>query len=325
MIAGFIEPTGGEILMDGRPIARLRPHQRDIGVVFQHYALFPHLTALDNVAFPLRQRKVGRADAKRRARAALELVGLGEFSERYPRQLSGGQQQRVALARAIVFDPRVLLMDEPLGALDKKLRESLQLEIKRVHREVGITFVYVTHDQEEALALSDRIAVFNHGRIEQVGSGKELYDSPETLFVAEFIGESNRLRGSYSPNGRGGILERRDVKLRVPTAEAAVSSGSEAVLVVRPEHLVVHCAGTEAEPRENRLEGKVCNVIYLGSTRKVEVELPDGHVLFAREQAGRWQPVEHGDRVAVSFSADDSVLLPFSAQELADVRALRAM
>ena len=169
MIAGFVDVTEGEILMDDRPIVRLRPHRRDIGVVFQHYALFPHMTAADNVGFPLRQRKVGRREIKRQVAEVLELVGLEGYANRYPRQLSGGQQQRVALARAIVFRPRVLLRDEPLGALDKKLRESLQLEIKRVHRDLGITFIYVTHDQEEALGLSDRIAVFNRGRIAQVG------------------------------------------------------------------------------------------------------------------------------------------------------------
>jgi putative spermidine/putrescine transport system ATP-binding protein len=322
MIAGFTELSAGEILMDDRPIARLRPHQRNIGVVFQHYALFPHMTALDNVAFPLRQRKVSRREVKSRAAAALDLVSLGDYCDRYPRQLSGGQQQRVALARAIVFDPRVLLMDEPLGALDKKLRESLQLEIKRVHREVGITFVYVTHDQEEALALSDRIAVFNRGRIEQVGEAGELYDRPKTLFVAEFIGESNRLRGHYHRNGTGGVLQRREVNFRVPDADRQLADGAEAVLVVRPEHVSVLEPSESADGHENRLEGTVVDVLYLGSSRKVEVRLPDGHTLVAREQAGRWRPVAHGDRVAVSLCCRESVLLPYSADEMADVRAL---
>jgi putative spermidine/putrescine transport system ATP-binding protein len=322
MIAGFTEMTDGDILMDGRPIGRLRPHRRDIGVVFQHYALFPHMTASDNVAFPLRQRRIGRRDASRRAREALDLVGLGEYCERYPRQLSGGQQQRVALARAIVFEPRVLLMDEPLGALDKKLRESLQLEIKRVHREVGITFVYVTHDQEEALALSDRVAVFHRGRIEQVGPARELYDHPRTLFVAEFIGESNRLRGLYHRNGSRGVLRRRDVALRVSEAAKGVADGEEAVLVVRPERVSVFDPAEAGDAEENRLDGVVVDVLDLGSSRKVEVRLSDGHTLFAREQPGRWRPVAHGDRVAVTFSCRDAVLLPYSENELADVRAL---
>src|SRR5919197_6034910 len=245
MIAGFTDLDAGEILMDGRPIGRLRPHKRDIGVVFQHYALFPHMTARGNVSFPLRQRRMARRDVARRATEALDLVGLGDYCDRYPRQLSGGQQQRVALARAIVFNPRVLLMDEPLGALDKKLREALQLEIKRVHREMGITFIYVTHDQEEALGLSDRIAVFNRGRIEQVGRVDELYESPQSLFVAEFIGESNRLRGQYRANGSGGILECHETRLRVADRRQAVPDGADAVLVVRPEHIQVRQVGAE--------------------------------------------------------------------------------
>jgi putative spermidine/putrescine transport system ATP-binding protein len=322
MIAGFTDLDAGEILMDGRPIGRLRPHKRDIGVVFQHYALFPHMTARGNVSFPLRQRRMARRDVARRATEALDLVGLGDYCDRYPRQLSGGQQQRVALARAIVFNPRVLLMDEPLGALDKKLREALQLEIKRVHREVGITFVYVTHDQEEALALSDRIAVFNGGRIEQVGDARELYDRPRTLFVAEFVGESNRLRGHYERNGSGGILRRQEVKLRVPEATGRLSTGSEAVLVVRPEHVSVLASAEPPDGRENRLEGTVVDVMYLGSSRKVEVRLPDGHTVIAREQPERWRPVAHGDRVTVGFSCRESVLLPYSPDDMADARAL---
>jgi putative spermidine/putrescine transport system ATP-binding protein len=322
LIAGFADLDAGEILMDDRPIGRLRPHKRDIGVVFQHYALFPHLTARGNVSFPLRQRKLPRRDVGRLATEALDLVGLGDYCERYPRQLSGGQQQRVALARAIVFNPRVLLMDEPLGALDKKLREGLQLEIKRVHREVGITFVYVTHDQEEALALSDRIAVFNRGRVEQVGDARELYDRPRTLFVAEFVGESNRLRGHFARNGSGGILQRREVKLRVPEATGRLADGSEAVLVVRPEHVSVLASADAADGRENRLEGTVVDVMYLGSSRKVEVRLADGHTVVAREQPERWRPIAHGDRVEVCFSCRESVLLPYAEDDMADARAL---
>jgi putative spermidine/putrescine transport system ATP-binding protein len=325
MIAGFVDVTEGEILMDDRPIVRLRPHRRDIGVVFQHYALFPHMTAADNVGFPLRQRKVGRRDIKRQVAEVLELVGLEGYANRYPRQLSGGQQQRVALARAIVFRPRVLLMDEPLGALDKKLRESLQLEIKRVHRDLGITFIYVTHDQEEALGLSDRIAVFNRGRIEQVGRVDELYESPQSLFVAEFIGESNRLRGQYRANGSGGILECHETRLRVADRRPAVPDGADAVLVVRPEHIQVRHVGAETGVDVNCLEGTVVDVLYLGSSRKVEVRLANGHALVAREQAGRWQPVAHGDRVAVSFSCSAPVLLPYSAQDMEDVSALAAV
>ena len=193
LIAGFAKPTAGDILMDGRPIAELPPHRRDIGVVFQHYALFPQLTASENVAFPLRRRRVPKPEIRERVTSALEMVELEGLEDRHPRELSGGQQQRVALARAIVFNPRVLLMDEPLGALDRKLRDSLQRQIKRLHQELGITFVYVTHDQDEAMSLSERVAVFNNGRIEQIGTPVELYEQPNSRFVAEFLGESNVL------------------------------------------------------------------------------------------------------------------------------------
>jgi putative spermidine/putrescine transport system ATP-binding protein len=178
MIAGFVEPTGGSIVLGGRSLTRLPPHKRDIGMVFQHYALFPHLTVAANIAFPLEMRGMRKAEVERRVQAALDLVQLPDFGARYPRELSGGQQQRIALARAIVFEPSLLLMDEPLGALDKKLREHMQLEIKKIHHDLGVTVIYVTHDQEEALVMSDRIAVFNHGSIEQLGSPSDLYDRP---------------------------------------------------------------------------------------------------------------------------------------------------
>jgi ABC-type Fe3+/spermidine/putrescine transport system ATPase subunit len=204
MVAGFMAPTAGSIEIDGSDMTRVPPYRRDVGMVFQNYALFPHMTAADNVAFPLRMRRRPSAEIKKRVADALELVKLGGYGDRYPRQLSGGQQQRVALARAVVFEPRLLLMDEPLGALDRKLRESLQLEIIRVSRELGATVLYVTHDQEEALVMSDRIAIFSAGRIEQLGSGEDLYDRPASLFVADFIGESNILRGRYEADGGDG-------------------------------------------------------------------------------------------------------------------------
>ena len=186
-------------------MTRVPPYRRNVGMVFQNYALFPHMTAAQNIAFPLEMRGVPRQAASRRVAKALRLVKLEDFGDRYPRELSGGQQQRIALARAVVFKPRLLLMDEPLGALDKKLREALQLEIMRISRQLGATVLYVTHDQEEALVMSDRIAIFNNGRIEQLGSGEDLYDRPTSLFVADFIGESNILRGRYEQDGRGGL------------------------------------------------------------------------------------------------------------------------
>ena len=228
MIAGFTSPTGGSIEIDGQDMTRVPPHRRDVGMVFQNYALFPHMTAAQNVAFPLRMRKQSRAEIDRRVGDALDLVKLRHLADRYPRQLSGGQQQRIALARAVVFEPRLLLMDEPLGALDRKLREALQLEIIRISRELGATVLYVTHDQEEALVMSDRIAIFNEGRIEQLGSGEDLYDRPASLFVADFIGESNILRGRYEADGAdGGWMTRGPWRWRIGREAArAGSAGS---------------------------------------------------------------------------------------------------
>ncbi|MHA3684082.1 ABC transporter ATP-binding protein [Leucobacter sp. HY1910] len=248
LIAGFTDLTTGYVEIDGRRMDDVPVHKRGLGIVFQHYALFPHLTVGDNVAFPLRQRKVGKAEAAKLASAALVTAGLAGYEDRYPKELSGGQQQRVALARALVFEPKVLLLDEPLGALDKQLRERLQLELRRVHREVGRTFIFVTHDQEEALTLSDRIAVFNEGRIEQVGTSKELYEKPASLFVAGFIGESTKVE---SDDGR-------------------------AVTVVRPEHGLLHASAAEAGAGQAAVPVTVRQAIYLGSGWKYEIVLPDG-------------------------------------------------
>ena len=219
MIAGFVEPSAGQVLLDGRDITALPPEKRSFGMVFQGYALFPQMTVAENVAFPLRVRRIGRAERESRVRATLDLVQLGRFAERRPHQLSGGQQQRVALARALVFDPALLLLDEPLSALDKKLRAELQDELKALHRRVGRTFINVTHDQEEALSLSDRIAILNHGRLIQQGSPAELYERPATRFVAGFLGEANRLdcevRGGQAHFG----------PLPLPPVEAALPDG----------------------------------------------------------------------------------------------------
>ncbi|WP_028003713.1 ABC transporter ATP-binding protein [Sinorhizobium meliloti] len=213
MIAGFQHPTSGEIRLGERAIDNLPPHKRNIGMVFQNYALFPHMTVADNVGFPLRMRGVAKQDKERRCREALAKVGLQGFEGRVPAELSGGQQQRVALARALVFEPDIILLDEPLGALDKALREHMQVELKRIHKDLGVTMVYVTHDQSEAMTMSDRIAVFNQGRIEQVGTPNEIYRAPKTRFVASFIGDSNLIEGSSLGDGRFetpvGIVEAR--------------------------------------------------------------------------------------------------------------------
>ena len=306
IIAGFTTATTGTLTIDGKQMQDLPPHRRDIGMVFQHYALFPHMTVAENVAFPLKQRKVPKARRTEMVEAALETVRLGGYGHRRPRELSGGQQQRVALARAVVYEPSVLLMDEPLGALDKKLRESLQLEIKRVHKEVGSTFVFVTHDQEEALVLSDRIAVFDDGGIQQIGTANELYEKPRSLFVAEFLGESSVIRGPLEPDGDGSCLRVGERRVRVTGRPAG---GGAAAVVIRPEHLRVQPAAAPVAPGANALPARVTQEIYLGSGRKLELTLPDGTVLLAREQADRLSGVRHGDEVTVVWDVERGVLL----------------
>jgi putative spermidine/putrescine transport system ATP-binding protein len=308
MIAGFVSVTSGEILIAGEDVARMPAHKRDIGMVFQHYALFPHMTAAQNVAFPLEQRKVSKEETDRKVRAALASVHLEDFAARLPRQLSGGQQQRVAVARAIVYSPRVLLMDEPLGALDKHLREQLQSEITRLHRELGLTFVYVTHDQEEALALSDRIAVFNDGGIEQVGTPDELYESPRTVFVAEFLGDSNVLRGTVSQDLT--TLKGTHYELALRPGQARVRPGGSGAVVVRPERIHVLPEGTPARATDNVLDATVSEVVYLGAARKVVLEFPWGGKGLVREPIRSASAAERGDRVRVAWAPEESVVVP---------------
>jgi len=234
MVAGFEHPTGGTIELAGENLTERKPYQRNVGMVFQNYALFPHMTALKNVIFPLRMRRFPREEIEGRAQKMLDLVGLGRFAGRYPRELSGGQQQRVALARGLVFNPDVLLLDEPLGALDKNLREQMQVEIKRIHREVGITMIYVTHDQTEAMTMSDRVAVFRDGRVEQLGSPLAVYDRPASRFVGEFIGDSNFFAGRTDRAWPGVIELDKIGPVRVaPDAAAA----GEVDVMIRPERL----------------------------------------------------------------------------------------
>src|SRR6266851_2691628 len=272
MVAGLQQPNAGSIRLRGKPVDRLPPYRRDIGMVFQHYALFPHMSVRKNVAFPLEMRGVRRAEAERQVAETLELVGLAEFGDRLPRQLSGGQQQRVALARAMVYRPALLLMDEPLGALDRKLREQLQLEIKQVHRERGISVLYVTHDQEEALTMSDRIAVFNHGRIEQIGTPEELYDAPATRFVAAFIGDTNLLSGRALAVSDG-ICEIETPAGRIRASlRQPIAAGTPVTVAIRPERLVL----TSLQDGGTGLRGSITDIIFLGSARKYVVRLVDG-------------------------------------------------
>jgi spermidine/putrescine transport system ATP-binding protein len=269
MIAGFEEVTGGRLTIDDVDMLGIPPHKRPTNTVFQSYALFPHLSVRENVAFGLKRKRAEKAEIERRVREELERVGLAAEANRRPAQLSGGMQQRVALARALVNLPRVLLLDEPLGALDLKLRKGLQVELKKIQREVGITFVYVTHDQEEALTMSDRIAVMNKGRIEQMGDPEEVYDRPETTFVAGFIGVSNLMPGTIRKTGADGEVE-LDGGVKVGTSVNGFSVGERCHAVVRPEKLTIGSGGG-GEPS---VEGLVESSLYLGTSTQLIVQLP---------------------------------------------------
>ncbi len=268
MLAGFETATHGEIKLDGRPINNIPPHKRGIGMVFQNYALFPHMTIAENLAFPLQVRKMSKADIEKKVQRALDMVqmGTGEFSGRRPAQLSGGQQQRVALARALVFEPELVLMDEPLGALDKQLREHMQFEIKHIHDSLGVTVVYVTHDQSEALTMSDRIAVFNDGKIQQLAPPEVLYEKPDNAFVAGFIGENNRFRGDVEAiDGEIATVRLGDGRHVHALAVNCDGVGKPTMLSIRPERVLLNGANEAAGANAaNELTGKVLELIYLG-------------------------------------------------------------
>jgi putative spermidine/putrescine transport system ATP-binding protein len=312
IVAGFIKPDAGDVTLQGRDVTGVPAHKRGIGIVFQHYALFPHMTAAANIAFPLRVRRMARSEIADRVRRALDLVRLTGFGDRYARQLSGGQQQRIALARAIVFEPALLLMDEPLGALDRKLRDAMQLEISRISRELGITVIYVTHDQEEALALSDRIAIYNAGRIEQLGTGEELYETPATLFAASFMGESTVFRGHLDEvHGQPMLLSRgRHIPVSNRACHRArLERGQAAAMIVRPERL--RSDGAVASSGNPSVSGVVMEELYLGSIRKYVVDLEGDHRAIARVPLGSeqaWPPV--GGRVHLTWNLEHGVLVP---------------
>jgi spermidine/putrescine transport system ATP-binding protein len=279
MIAGFERPDEGQILLDGEDMAQTPPHKRNVNTVFQSYALFPHLSVTDNVAFGLRYKDVSKQDTARRVGETLELVQLTGFENRRPGQLSGGQQQRVALARALVLNPAVLLLDEPLGALDAKLRKRLQLELKALQEEVGITFIYVTHDQEEALTMSDRIAVMSQGRVEQVGGPKEIYEEPATAYVADFLGVSNLMDAdAVGPGSNGFRVKLGEFELVAGKGEAA---DGRVKITIRPERVVLADPG---ETGENHMPAMVERTVYVGSIMQILVNLASG----ARIQA--WVP-----------------------------------
>ncbi|MFT3688369.1 ABC transporter ATP-binding protein [Paenirhodobacter sp.] len=301
MLAGFLTPTAGRIFVDGQRIDRLPPYRRDMGVVFQNYALFPHMTVAENVAFPLKQRRVGRAETTERVRRALDMVQLSHTAERRPTMLSGGQQQRIALARALVFEPSVVLMDEPLGALDKQLREQMQLDIRELHRRLGLTIVFVTHDQGEALTMSDRIAVFNQGRIDQIGAPDEIYDRPATRFVAEFIGETNLLPGKVTRVADGLMQVALEGGPVIAVAADGHAAGDAVLVSLRPERLRIPSGPVAGA--ENLWPVDVEDCVYQGD--HIRLHLRHGALrLIAR--IDRSQPVpEIGHRAQVHFAAAD--------------------
>ncbi len=309
-IAGFVDLDRGEILIDGQDVRSMPVHRRDIGMVFQNYALFPHLSVFDNVAFGLAVRRTGRDDIERRVRAILGLVRLGGLEARKPRQLSGGQQQRVALARALVTRPRVLLLDEPLGALDKRLRQEMQVELKQIQREVGITTIFVTHDQEEALTLSDRIAILNEGRIIQSGPPDQVYERPETAFAASFLGDANFFPGRVA--GMAGALGcvETDMHGTLVTADSLPDTGTRVVLAVRPEKCVLEPmdSGVEENAAMNSLVGKISQTVYSGNSITYRIAAgKDSCTVFEQNRlARRFAP---GDAVRVIWSAVHSVLV----------------
>ena len=306
MVAGFERPDAGRVVLGGREVTQLSPHQRDVTTVFQHYALFPHLSVFDNVAFGLERRSVARDEIKGRVAAALNMVRLGGLDERQPGELSGGQQQRVALARALVVEPRVLLLDEPLAALDLKLRKQMQIELKGLQRRLGISFVYVTHDQEEALTMSDRIVVMNAGRVEQVGRSEEIYERPKTSFVAGFIGVSNIIEGTVEEVS-GEISLIRVGNARVSAQANGITPGERVRVLVRPEKISI---STEVAP--GLLSGKIDSAVYLGESTQWNVTMEDGQALTVLEQ--NREPFQHaqariGQTVCVRWEPYSAVIL----------------
>jgi putative spermidine/putrescine transport system ATP-binding protein len=301
MLAGFEQPSSGELRLHGRPLGPIPPHRRNMGVVFQNYALFPHLSVAENIGFPLRVRGVVRHTVRERVRQVLALIRLEGYEDRRPAQLSGGQQQRVALARALIFGPDVILMDEPLGALDKQLREQLQTEIKQIQRHLGVTVLYVTHDQSEALALSDRIALFASGSIEQIGTPQELYEQPASAFVAQFIGQNNRLAAVVEDVEREGCVVRlADGSTIHARPHGVVERGERVTVWVRPEHIDVGDASAWA----NVLRGVVDEVSYQGDHVRVRVVLAGDAHIVAKCARSRVNQLQRGNAAVVRFSAE---------------------
>ncbi|MDF0498860.1 ABC transporter ATP-binding protein [Bradyrhizobium yuanmingense] len=301
MIAGFELPDSGQVLLDDKNITRLPPHRRELGVIFQNYALFPHMTVADNVAYPLRMRRVPKAEIATRVSRILDQVHLGAFASRYPHQMSGGQQQRVAIARSLVFDPPVLLLDEPLGALDKKLRQHLRNEIKTLHKQVGKTMIYVTHDQEEALAMSDRVAVMHEGRVRQISAPQDIYRRPADLFVAGFVGEVNLIPVTI----RSGVMQG-------PTGEKLFAAqqpdeNKDATLCVRPEHLRLEATAVGGT---TGIQGRIVDMTFVGDATILEFCSISGlHLTSKVLNISAEAMLNRGDACVASWAANDATIL----------------
>ncbi|MDP7650921.1 MAG: ABC transporter ATP-binding protein [Rhodospirillales bacterium] len=310
LIAGMVQPTSGRIWIDGADITRVPPSKRGIGMVFQNYALMPHMTVFENIAFPLRVRKMAEAEIRRKVGEVLDIVRLPDVGKRKPSELSGGQQQRIAIARCIVYNPSIILMDEPLGALDKKLREELQLELKQLHTQLGITVLYVTHDQEEALTMSDRIVLLNHGKIEQMGPPDELYFQPRTLFAAEFLGDSNIFDGTVAGLGEFVSVYSEPGASMMARPAPIAEIGKAVKVLVRPENLTL-LRQCEESGLANRLSAEMVDSIILGGVIKCYVRLSDDTTVVVQEltKAER-APPPPGSKVSVAWSAEDTLILP---------------
>ena len=303
MLAGFESPTAGDIALNGVPITRTPPHKRNFGMVFQNYALFPHMTVAQNIAYPLTVRKLGTAEREAKVKRALDMVQMGAMGERYPSQLSGGQQQRVALARALVFDPQLVLMDEPLGALDKQLREHMQIELKALHRQLGITFVYVTHDQSEALTMSDRVAVFNDGLIQQIDRVDRLYEEPINRFVAGFVGDNTVLEG-HSDGGHGLVLS-DGVRLQ-GRAMGACSAQQAVQASIRPERIAL----ADAQHSHNLLDATLRDVIYFGDHLRLRCTVPGQTEISVKVPLGHAGELQAGQTVRLHLPSEHLRLYP---------------
>ena len=300
ILAGFEKSTSGSVSLDGTHIENLPPHKRGLGVVFQNYALFPHMTVAENIAFPLKMRRYSRSIIKQKVQKALDMVQLSNYGKRRPTEMSGGQQQRIALARALVFEPRVILMDEPFGALDKQLREQMQLDIRDMHKRLGLTVVFVTHDQSEALTMSDRIAVFNKGNIEQIGTPLEIYEKPKTDFVAQFIGETNLIKGIVASIDDNFIrMKINDTELKV-TKINSVKLGEEIAISLRPELITL---SKSPLANDNMLPGKVRDTVYRGEHTRIDVDTEIGKVIVRSDRMN--SNFVSNNRLIINFNAND--------------------